>query len=114
MEDLKYLFSKDEFSKNMSRIYKGYDPDLNYPRVLLVTHGGFIMEFLNNIRQKKNIRIKFINDSKNTSLYIIKIYCINCGGVCYSKDKNCKMDFDMILFNDIEHLGKLVPLSLPK
>jgi hypothetical protein len=109
-KDLGFLFENPEFQKKMSKIYNGYNPDLNFPRVLIVSHGGFIMEFLNSIRKKKNIRIKFINDSKPTSLYIVRIYCVNCGGVCYSKDETCRLDYDMILFNDIEHLGEYAPL----
>lgn len=95
----------------MFKIYRGYDPDLKFPRVLLITHGGFIMEFLNSIRQRKNIRIKFVNDSKQSALYIIKIYCVSCGAICYSKDRDCRLDYDVILFNDIEHLGTLVPVK---
>jgi hypothetical protein len=110
-QDLDTLFENLSFQARMSKIYRGYNPDVNFTRVLLISHGGFIMEFLNNIRQKKNIRIKFINDSKPTGLYIIKIYCNVCGPVCYSKDDNCKIELDTILFNDADHLGSLVPLK---
>lgn len=102
--DLEKLFLDEEYQRKTSKIYRGFNPDLNFPRVLLVTHGGFIMEFFNSIRIKKNIRIKFVNDSKPASLYIIKVYCINCGALCYSKDKTCKIEFDVILYNNRDHL----------
>ena len=102
--NLNRLFSNEEFIKRISKIFNGFKPDLNFPRVLLVTHSGFIMEFLNSIRITKNIRIKFINDSEASSLYILKIYCLSCGAICYSKDSNCKLEFDMIIYNDTDHL----------
>ena len=74
--NLNRLFSNEEFIKRISKIFNGFKPDLNFPRVLLVTHSGFIMEFLNSIRITKNIRIKFINDSEASALYILKIYCL--------------------------------------
>ena len=103
--DIDKHFTNEEFIKKMSKIYKGYNPDLNFTRVLLISHSGFIMELLNSIRIRKNIRIKFINDSKQTSLYILKIYCLNCGSICYSKNSSCKLDFDMIIYNNIDHLN---------
>jgi hypothetical protein len=102
--NLNQLFSNEEFIKKISKIFNGFKPDLNFPRVLLVTHSGFIMEFLNSIRITKNIRIKFINDSEASALYILKIYCLSCGAICYSKDSNCKLEFDMIIYNDTGHL----------
>lgn len=108
MKDIEDIIENTDFKNKMMKIYRGYDKDLNFNRVLLITHPGFIMEFFNAIRIKKNIRIKFINDSKQSSLYIIKIYCGNCGNVCYSKDQNCKLEFDVILYNDIQHLAPLI------
>lgn len=106
--DLNQLFSNENFCKKISKIYKGFNSDLNFPRVLLVSHSGFIMEFLNNIRIRKNIRLKFINDSLPTSLYIIKIYCVNCGSMCYSKDEKCKLEYDMIIYNNVDHLNFII------
>lgn len=103
--DINQLFSNENFCKKISKIYKGFNSDLNFPRVLVVSHSGFIMEFLNNIRIRKNIRLKFINDSLPTSLYIIKIYCVNCGSMCYSKDEKCKLEYDMIIYNNVDHLN---------
>ena len=54
------------------------------------------------------VRIKFINDSKHTCLYIIKIYCINCGSICYSKNDYCKLEYDVILFNNTDNLGEVI------
>jgi hypothetical protein len=103
--DLNQLFTNENFCKNISKIYKGFNPEINFPRVLIVSHSGYIMEFLNSIRLRKSIRMKFINDSLPTSLYILKIYCVNCGSVCYSKDENCKLEYDMIIYNNVDHLN---------
>jgi hypothetical protein len=110
-EDLDQLFNDIEFKKKMLKVYQGLNTDINIPRILIVTHGGFIMELLNSIRVRKNIRIKFINDSKNSSLYVFKIYCIICGVVCYSKSEHCRMEYDTILYDDIEHLGPLIKIK---
>lgn len=106
--DLNQLFTNENFCKKISKIYKGFNSDLNFPRVLVVSHSGFIMEFLNNIRIRKNIRLKFINDSLPTSVYIIKIYCVNCGSMCYSKDEKCKLEYDMIIYNNVDHLNFII------
>ncbi len=102
--DYSELFKNEDFIRKMSKIYKGFQNELGFKRVLLVSHSGFIMEFLNSIRLRRNIKPKFVNDSKSSSLYIFKIYCSNCGSVCYSKDQNCKLQFDMVIYNNIDHL----------
>lgn len=69
------------------------------------------MEFLNTIRLRKKIRIKFINDSKYTALYIVKIYCKYCRSICYSQSTNCSLEFDLIMFNDVGHLGDIISIK---
>ena len=107
-ENIDTLFNDYDFKKKMLKVYQGIITDINIPRILIVTHKGYIMELLNCIRLKKNIKINFINDSNNTGLYILKVYCIVCGAVCYSKNDNCRIEFDFILFNDVDHLGPLI------
>jgi hypothetical protein len=107
-ENLDSLFNDYEFKKKMLKVYQGIITDINIPRILIVSHKGCIMEILNCIRKKKNIKINFINDSNNTGLYILKVYCLICGAICYSKNDNCILEFDFILFNDIDHLGPLI------
>jgi hypothetical protein len=102
--NLNELFNNTLYQNKISKIYRGYNADLNFPRVLIISHSGFIMEFLNSIRLRRNIRIKFINDTKSSALYILKIYCINCGSICYSKNDSCKLEFDVIIYNNIDHL----------
>lgn len=104
--DLASLFNSNDYKKQMSKIYNGFNPDLNFPRVLIITHGGYIMELLNSIRRRRNIRIKFLNNSKSTGLYVIKIYCPSCGGVCYNQSNKCngELEYDVIIFNDTKHL----------
>ena len=107
-ENLDSLFKDFEFKKKMLKVYQGIITDINLPRILIVSHKGFIMEILNCIRIKKNMKVNFINDSNNSGLYVFKIYCIICGAICYSKNENCRLEFDFILFNDVDHLGPLV------
>lgn len=81
-------------------------------RVLVITHGGFIMEFLNVIRNRKKLAIKFENNSKFSSIYVIKIYCFTCGGKCKinSNKSDCRLEYDLIVYNNTTHLGKKVKL----
>lgn len=102
--DYNELFKKEEFVKKISKIYNGYSKDSAFKRVLIISHSGFIMELLNSIRLRKDIKPKFLNDSKPTSLYIFKIYCSNCGLMCYSKDNKCDLQYDVVLYNNIDHL----------
>ncbi len=102
--DFTELIKNDEYVKKMSKIFKGFTNDVALKRVLVVTHPGFIMELLNSIRIRKNIRPKFLNDSRATSLYIFRIYCSNCGSICFSKDSKCELQYDMVIYNDTKHL----------
>eukprot|EP00340_Litonotus_pictus_P011943 CAMPEP_0170538154 /NCGR_PEP_ID=MMETSP0209-20121228/103147_1 /TAXON_ID=665100 ORGANISM="Litonotus pictus, Strain P1" /NCGR_SAMPLE_ID=MMETSP0209 /ASSEMBLY_ACC=CAM_ASM_000301 /LENGTH=458 /DNA_ID=CAMNT_0010839799 /DNA_START=54 /DNA_END=1428 /DNA_ORIENTATION=+ len=86
--------------KYIQTIYKGFGLGHHLPRMLVISHGGFIMELMNVIRSRKGISIKLSNDSKFTSLYVLKIYCFACGGVCYSKDSSCKLEYDVIAYNN--------------
>jgi len=63
------------------------------------------MEFLNSINIRKNLKIRFVKDAKQSSLYIITIYCGVCGSVCYSKNEKCFLEYDNILLNSVDHLG---------
>ena len=65
------------------------------------------METINAIRTRINKELRFLNDAKNTSLYILKINCDVCGLKCTSKE-NCKMRYDFLLFNSDLHLEFLV------
>lgn len=105
-------------SKYMSVVlnkYKGFDTNNKLSRILVITHSGFIKEFLNNIREKKYISHNYSQNTKLTGVYVIKIYCRHCGGKCnYDKTKsicnsnNCKLEYDIILYNSTNHLGKLI------
>jgi hypothetical protein len=107
ISDLDSLFSNFAFNKQSSRIFKGFDPDLNIPRILLISHGLFIANIINAIRAKKNLQLSFTNDILPSSLTVIRIYCSICGSVCYSKS-NCRLEFDLILYNNVDHLGKVI------
>lgn len=91
--------------------YLGYNISNNLKKVLVVTHGGFIMEMMNLIRIRKGVSIKTTSDSKLTSVYVVRIYCYVCGGICYSKSKDCKLEYDLLAYNNVNHLGKKVKLE---
>jgi len=64
------------------------------------------MEFLNVILVRQKLKLRFVNDCKPTALYIINIYCGNCGYVCKLKgNEKCTLEFDTIISNNIDHLG---------
>jgi hypothetical protein len=109
--DFKYLkYNFDELLENfefkkITKVYPGLDTDLNIPRVLLITHKIYIQEFLNLIRKNKNItNFQNYSETHDTALYIFRIFCPQCVGICYSKNEKCKLDYEIILYNDIEHL----------
>lgn len=89
--------------------YIGYDKS-TFKRVLLVTHGGLIMELLNVIRYRKGISLKHNCDTKYTGLYCVRIYCGVCGGECNDK-KDCYLEYDFVIFNNSSHLGKKIEVS---
>lgn len=72
------------------------------PKILLVSHGGFIMEFLNNMRILKGTKPVFSNSAKNCALFIIhftfKTPSVSIGKV------NPKLVPNIVLENDNSHL----------
>jgi hypothetical protein len=83
-------------------LFNGYTPETDLQRILMVTHGGVIMELNNIIYKFKGIEKFAKNESSNTGLTVIRIYCASCGGVCKGQ-QNCKLEFDYILNNDVRH-----------
>ena len=86
-------------------IFKGYDKDnTQFKKLLLITHGGWITEFFNNIRVRKGLSINGKQQANNTSLFIVRIYCTQCCGICVKEDNNnCTIEYDILLFNDDSH-----------
>lgn len=74
---------------------------------MVISHGGFIMELLNAVRTRTNKELRYINDAKNTSLYILKINCEVCGLKCLSTEK-CELKYDFLIQNSVSHLEFLV------
>ena len=65
-------------------------------RILIVSHGGWIMEFINVIREIKGQAPVYANKSKNTAIYI------------YRFKKNGKRIIpSMVIENDTKHLTRL-------
>jgi hypothetical protein len=91
--------------KKITKVYQGLDIDLNIPRVLLITHKIFIQELLNMIRGRMKLSFQNYTDTYDTALYIFRIFCPQCVGICYSKNEKCELEYEIILYNDIEHLG---------
>jgi broad specificity phosphatase PhoE len=87
-------------------LYNGYKAETDFARLLVVTHGGVIMELNNIIYRFKGIDKMAKNEAHNTGLTIIRIYCGVCGGKC-KNEQNCKLEFDYILTNDNKHCKHL-------
>jgi hypothetical protein len=106
------VLKKDEIQQRMenlnleNEIFSGFKNDTDMSRLLLVTHGGVIMELNNVIYKYKGIDMVGKNNSFNCGLYVIKIYCLMCGNTCKNL-LTCKLEFDYILFNDNKHCKDL-------
>jgi len=104
-EETLKLIEALEIEKKFKIPYIGYKEDDLY-RILMISHGGFIMEFLNALRLLKKQKLRYMNDSYNTSLYVIKIYCGKCGNNC-KMVKDCRLEYEFILMNDYTHLDEM-------
>ena len=62
--------------------------------ILVVSHGGWIMEFLNVIRETKRQPPLYQNKSKNTALYMYRI-----------RKKGQTFSVTSVIQNDISHLN---------
>ncbi len=103
--DLQALLNDNDFLKKIEKPCIVYINNNSFIKVLVVTHPGFIMEFINAIYVRKNLKIRFVKDSKFTSLYIIRVYCVNCGAKCTAKSDKCYLEYDTLLSNSTDHLG---------
>lgn len=67
------------------------------PRILIVAHGGWIMEFMNVVRSLRGQPSVHANVSKNTALYVMRI-----------QRQNNRLQPCVLKENDISHLEKSV------
>ena len=72
------------------------------PKILLVSHGGFIMEFLNNMRILKGAKPLFNNSAKNCALFVIH-FTYKAPTSSLGKAK-IKLVPNIVLENDNSHL----------
>ncbi|OMJ88121.1 hypothetical protein SteCoe_10023 [Stentor coeruleus] len=70
-------------------------PNGNF-RILIVSHGGWIMEFINVIREIKGQIPVYANKSKNTAVYVYR----------FKKNGN-KLSPSMVIENDTKHLSNI-------
>jgi len=103
--DLSYLNEKP---------YYGYDDKSNIKRILVISHSGFISELINVIRKLRNVNLIPKNETNNTGITVIRIYCNICGMESYCQNtiecnqiKNRIIEFDFLLINNIQHLSIL-------
>lgn len=73
-----------------------YLADDRKKKILIVSHGGWIMEFINVIREIKGQAPVYANKSKNTAIYIYR----------FKKSGNRLLP-NMIVENDTKHLNGL-------
>ncbi len=86
-----------------------YNHSESLKTILVVTHSGFISELINVIRKLKNLKSVTKNETHNTGVHVIRIYCINCGGKCTGNcdESKFRIEFDFVLINDTSHLSIL-------
>lgn len=81
--------------------------ETNIKKILVVSHGGFLMECFNviNFLMNKELPV-YKNSSQNCSINVIYIYCKNTKGRCSEKcPKNIDcVQIDILKKNDIKHL----------
>ena len=96
-----YLTNENELNKDSERNEeekKSIDINKESTRILVVTHGGFIMEFMNVVRNLQGMAPIYNNSSKNTSITIVK----------FEKGKDGKLAASVLLENDNSHLNEQV------
>ena len=100
--DIKELKKKSSFIEEKIK-----EDDKNTKKILVVSHGGFIMELFNVISflmcKEKPL---YKNSAQNCSINIINIYCKNTKGRCNEKcpDNNECVQITVLKKNDIKHL----------
>eukprot|EP00826_Nyctotherus_ovalis_P058108 TRINITY_DN7967_c0_g1_i1.p1 TRINITY_DN7967_c0_g1~~TRINITY_DN7967_c0_g1_i1.p1 ORF type:complete len:154 (+),score=14.53 TRINITY_DN7967_c0_g1_i1:469-930(+) len=80
----KYIFNtkvKEEFKHELH----------DFPKILAVTHKGFICEFLEMYKKISGDGSNALGLPKNTAIYIFAIECANCQGVCECVKPNMQM-----------------------
>eukprot|EP00826_Nyctotherus_ovalis_P044834 TRINITY_DN4882_c0_g1_i7.p2 TRINITY_DN4882_c0_g1~~TRINITY_DN4882_c0_g1_i7.p2 ORF type:complete len:200 (+),score=97.18 TRINITY_DN4882_c0_g1_i7:200-799(+) len=99
---------KKEVKKKPKSAEKKVDAKKSLPKVLAVTHGGFIMEFVNVYREIKGMGVSEKNIAKNTAIYAFQVACANCKGICRNTSTSCKdkkLAVTMLKENDNKHLA---------
>ena len=72
-------------------------------KILIVAHGGYIMEFFNVVNFRRiGQRPIFLNDTKNCSISIIRVYAKQIGNGQTKKSK--EIVYEMGVKNDVAHL----------
>jgi len=86
---------------------KEKEDDKNMKKILVVSHGGFIMELFNSINfiLTKAAPV-YANRSQNCSINVIYVYCKNTKGRCSEKcpENNDCVRIDILKRNEIKHL----------
>lgn len=98
---------KKEVKKKPKSAEKKADAKKPLPKVFAVTHGGFIMEFVNVYREIKGMGVCEKNIAKNTAIYAFQVVCANCKGVCRNASTSCKdkkLAVTIVKENDNRHL----------
>jgi broad specificity phosphatase PhoE len=65
-------------------------------RILIVSHGGFIMEFLNVVRGIAGKPPVYANVSKNTAVYVLRF-----------TSRNGKLNANIVMGNSVTHLEEV-------
>ena len=96
-----------QFNIMAKTMYKSADKPTRpkpFKKVLVISHGGWIMEFKNIVLSINGKPPFEHNIAKNASLYIYKCCCPNCKGQCTNNCKSLIPKIQPILDNDDSHL----------
>ena len=99
-------YKKEKEEDKIVKPYKGYMEDTQFKKLLIISHSGFISEVMNCLKIRNEIKILNSEMPKYSSLYVIRIYCVNCVVMCENKI-NCNLKYNVLLVNDISHLEQI-------
>lgn len=71
--DLEKLKHNQETKKILSNLKPWEDEHKGFKRILVITHGGYIMEFYNAMKEINGQNLSNANNAKNCALYIFGI-----------------------------------------
>ena len=73
-------------------------------KILVISHGGWMMELKNLVLAMNGKPIMEKNAAKNTSVYVYKVACANCNSICKNNCIPQKAKIQLVIDNDDSHI----------